>query len=163
MGKRTRTPSARAAEAQADGSWPKPERDRMRACTLDIRLAQVENRLLVQEVRHDSDQKKLVEEAEMADMWRRKAEELEQKYADQKKETWKWRKEARMATLGERERELAAEVESLKQQVAELKEDARNAWNMCTATEREKRRLETNKCRELQVVYGVYSAVAVCI
>ena len=108
MGKRTRTPSARAAEAQADGSWPKPERDRMRACTLDIRLAQMEDRLLVQEVRHDSDQKKLVEEAEMAEMWRGKAEEFEQKYTDQKKETWKWRKEARMATLGERERELTA-------------------------------------------------------
>ena len=134
----------------------------MRACTLDIRLAQMEDRLLVQEIRHDSDQKKLVEEAEMAEIWRRRAEEFEQQYTDQKKETWKWRKEARMATLGERERELTAEVESLKQQVAELKEDARQAWNACTATEREKRRLQASKCRELQVVYGVYS-VAMCI
>ena len=46
----------------------------MRAGTLDIRLAQMEDRLLVHEVRHDSDQKKLVEEAGMANMWRRKAD-----------------------------------------------------------------------------------------
>ena len=145
--------SSRARELQASGgasgSAPQPSAPdrKVRQCTVDVRLQQLEDESIASQIQRDNLQSKLTDCQSHCSTLIDKIERLTRDLDTQKSLTRKYKSEARKCDTRQALREAQ---ELVKQKEAELEE----AWNQCTITERELRRMDAQRKRALEEMAG---------
>ena len=141
-----------AAKAEAAGGAVQPAPLRVRKCTVDNRVEQLHEQAIAQDMRYTAVKEKLEEAVQQGHELRQQLEEAKGQLAAKQQEIRKlrWKLLTNGGPPPEVEANYQKQLEEMREQLAEAKEDAENAWRLNTSSEREIRRVKAKMGKQLE-------------
>ena len=150
INKRKRKLSSKLAAASGTAEQPAPLR--VRSCTVDNRVEQLHEQAIAQDMRYATVKGKLEEAVQQGHELRQQLEEVKGQLAAKQQQVrkQKWKLLTNGGPPPEVEANYQKQLEEMREQLAEAREDAETAWSLNTSSERELRRVKARMGKQLE-------------
>ena len=141
-----------ADKLAAAGGEEQPARPQVRTCTVDTRVEQLQEQAIAQDMRYTAVKGKLEEAVQQEHELRQQLEEMKGQLASKQQQIrrQRWQLLRNGGLPPDVEANYQKQLEEMREQLAEAKEDAENAWRLNTSSEREIRRVKAKMGKQLE-------------